>query len=88
MPEAAAGRMLGRGRPGSVSRARCRRWFAVRIVLAIIAVVLALPVLVMIGIALGPVALLVAWALLCVAPFVLIGWAGVWIANGRWRHTS
>ncbi len=59
-----------------------------RIFLAIIAVVLAIPVLVMIGIALGPVALLVAWAILCVSPFVLIGWAVVKIADGRWRHTS
>lgn len=59
-----------------------------RILLAIIAVVLAIPPLLVIGIALGPVFLLVAWAILCVAPFLLIGWAGVWIANARWRHTG
>ena len=59
-----------------------------RIFLAIIAVVLAIPPLLVIGIALGPVLLLVAWAILCVAPFLLIGWASVWIANARWRHTG
>ena len=52
-----------------------------RILLAILAIVLAIPPLVMIAIALGPVVLLVVWAILVVAPFLVIGWAGA-------RHTA
>lgn len=57
-----------------------------RVVLAILAVVLAIPPLLVVAIALGPIALLVAWAILCLAPFALIGWAGVKISDARWRH--
>ena len=56
--------------------------------LAIAAVVLALPMLLVVGIALGPVLLLVVWALLCVAPFLLVGWASVRISESRWRHRA
>ena len=58
-----------------------------RILLAIVAVVLAIPPLLVIGIALGPIALLVVWGILVLSPFFLIGWAGARIADGRWRHT-
>ena len=56
-----------------------------RILLTALAIVLAIPPLLVIGIALGPVTLLVVWAILVVAPFLLIGWASVTIANARWR---
>lgn len=57
-----------------------------RTLLAILAVVLAIPPLVLVGIALGPILLLVVWALLCIAPFLLLGWASVRISDGRERH--
>ena len=59
-----------------------------RILLAVVAIVLAIPPLLMIAIALGPVALLVVWAILVVAPLILIGWAGARIGDARWRHTA
>jgi hypothetical protein len=55
--------------------------------LAILAVVLAIPPLLVIGIALGPITLLVVWGILVVSPFFLIGWASARIADRRWRHT-
>ena len=58
-----------------------------RILLAIGAVVLAIPPLFVIGIALGPIALLMVWGILVVSPFFLVGWAGARIADRRWRHT-
>lgn len=58
-----------------------------RMVLAVLGFVLAIPSLLMIGIALGPVLLLVVWAILVVAPILLIGWASVTIGEARWRHT-
>ena len=57
-----------------------------KILLAILAVVLAIPPLFVIGIALGPIALLIVWGILVVSPFVAIGWAGVRIADRRSRH--
>ena len=59
-----------------------------RMVLTVLAVVLAIPPLVVIGIALGPMPLFVAWAILVVAPILLIGWASVRISQTRWRHTG
>lgn len=59
-----------------------------RMVLAVVAVVLAIPPLLVIGIALGPMLLLVAWAILVIAPILLIGWASVAISQARWRHTG
>lgn len=58
-----------------------------KILLAALAVVLAIPPLLVIGIALGPITLLVVWAILVVAPFFVIGWAGARITDARSRHT-
>jgi hypothetical protein len=60
----------------------------VRTVLAVAGAVLALPVLLVVGIASGPVLLLVLWATLCVAPFLLLGWASVRIREASWRHRA
>jgi hypothetical protein len=65
-----------------------RRWFTVRTLFAILAVVMAIPPLLVVSIALGPVALLIVWAILCVAPFLLVGWVVVRSYDARWRHTG
>jgi hypothetical protein len=63
-----------------------RRWFGMRMLLALLAVMLAIPPLLVAAIATGPILLLVLWAILVVAPFLLLGWAIVSIGEARLRH--
>lgn len=58
-----------------------------RMVLVVLAVVLAIPPVLVISIALGPLLLLVLWAILVAAPILLIGWASVTVSEARLRHT-